>query len=98
VHFPAFRGKNQGGGRAPDAELLHQVHVLAAFQAHRDEAGIQGLSHLRVGVGLPDQPRAVGSAFQMQLQNQGQIVLPGFFLGFLKVAAPINYRGHRASI
>lgn len=62
------RGKNEGGGGSPDTHLLHQIHMTPAFQTHRDEAVIQGGGHFVVGVGLTDQPRAVGSPFHVKFQ------------------------------
>jgi len=43
--------------------------MASAFQTHRDETVIQGGGYLVVGVGLTDQPLAVGSPFHVKFQD-----------------------------
>ena len=73
--LPLSREEESGWG-ACNLKLPHQVHVIAAFQAHWDETLVQGLNHGRVLVGLTDQPATVGSTLHKKFQGQGQI---GFF-------------------
>ena len=84
-----LRGEQEGGGRAGDLKLPHQVHVAAAFQAYRDETFVQGLNHGRVLVGLPDQPAAVGSAIHKKFQGQRPVGFFRFLLRLLPVSAPL---------
>ena len=86
----AVRGKHQGGGRPPDSHLLHQVHVIAPLQAHRNEALIQSFYYRRILMGLTDQPAAMGSPFHIEFQGQGSVGLLGFFQGLGPVAAPLH--------
>ena len=63
VRLLAVRRKQEGSGRPPDLQLLHQVHVAAPLQAHRNEALIQSFNYRGVLMGLTDQPAAMGSPF-----------------------------------
>jgi len=71
-----LRREQESGGRAGNLKLPHQVHVIAAFQAHRDEELVQGLNHCGVLVGLTDQPATVRSPFHKKFQGKRAV---GFF-------------------
>jgi hypothetical protein len=69
VLFLSVGRENEGGGSSPYTHLLHQIHMAPAFQTHRDEAVIEGLGNFLVGMGLTDQPVAVGSPFHVKFQD-----------------------------
>jgi len=71
VLFLALGGENKGSGGTSDPHFLYQVHMGAAFQTHRDEPIVESGGHLGVGMGLTDQPVAVGSTFHIKFQHQG---------------------------
>jgi hypothetical protein len=40
-----LQGEQESGGRLGNLKLPHQIHMTAAFQAHRDELFVQSMNH-----------------------------------------------------
>jgi len=88
--FLAIGGKYNGGGGAGDLELPHHVHMAPTFQPNRKKTVVQRFHYRWILVGLESQAQTMGTALQINFQEERPPGPAGFFLGFRQVTAPID--------